>query len=43
MFTAISYEEQLEVNGGGWIPGDVIRAIFDCGRELGRAIANACW
>lgn len=42
MFTALNYEEQMELNGGDWLGADLVNAIFECGRKLGSAIRNAC-
>lgn len=41
-FSELTYSEQVNLSGGGDWPGEgVIMAIFNCGKELGRAIRNA--
>lgn len=42
-FVELNYKEQMEIGGGDgiWPGGDLVYAIFDCGRQLGRAIRHA--
>lgn len=42
-FCEITENTSMNINGGDWIGGDLINAIFDCGRKMGSAIGNILW
>lgn len=42
-FVVLDEKELSRVDGGDWIGGELVEAVFECGRKLGNAIGDAIW